>query len=328
MPIYDIYDDEHGHMYSVISKEYNTHLVKSASQEPKHFAWREEKKFALDTPDDIALSYLYFQKTASDVPEEVRYDIKTKLEKAASFHNLNWNHFHKEPVKVAEINPDQFALSIPLNKIPPTMKTKVANYIYNNHFSMYPLNTEENVKSANYMFPQGLDDFPQFKPLVAQKIAEAIGDVEKLKPQVAEWLPFSKTAMLEELDTRATVSGNSMFSDIAREFSTLEDTLETRAYMYKKMKTASTIQPEDARHSFQPPEKFLSGWKEDIVVKRDFKINNRSYPENLFKSKAASLAEYYPEIKSLCKKPVDLQDYLESLDNVDLDIIEGILRHE
>lgn len=329
--MFDIYDDEHGFLLKVIEREYDTKRIKTASltEEPRAFAWSEEKKFPIDTIPDIQMSYLYFQKTASDISPGIRELVERKIKTAAQFNNINLDDLHKERVLVAQIRPEEFAVSIPLNQLPPEMKSKVktANYIYNNNFSIYPLNNHENVKTANYMFPEGLEDFPQLQPVVAQRIAEKL-DPSALTAKVKAQMPFSKMAMIEELDARDSLSSGkvNVLSKIKTAFTNLPDTKDNRYQMYKIMKSASAVLLEDSKMNYSKPEKFLQGWVEDIPVSTDFIINNHRYNQKAFMKSASALREYYPEVYSLTRDPHKLKEYLESLENDDLDVIENILR--
>lgn len=196
--IIDIFDDANLSIYSMLEKEYEIpNIMKTASEsilnssreDKKTFALNSIKRFPLDTPSDIIMSHLYLSKTASNLSQDLidiateRITIASELMGVILPSKIKTASVEKNYV----ISTSDFAVSMPIKDLSDEFLEKNASFIYNDHFVLYPLNNEENIKKANSRFPQGLEeDFEPLRVEVAQKLASMI-DENELSPKVKEY---------------------------------------------------------------------------------------------------------------------------------------------
>jgi hypothetical protein len=119
-------------------------------------------------------------------------------------------------------NKEDFALAIPVWDLQNRdLVQKCASMIHNDYVLMYPIDTEENVKLANYYFPASLDGpFEVFRPKVARAIASKLHPIE-YSDSLIQYLPIPKQAALDQLEARKTAC-----PDLAQKYASLERFLD------------------------------------------------------------------------------------------------------
>lgn len=336
--IIDFYDDKQKLIFNIIDREFKLPTsVKTASledvaltrKEKKAFALPLEKKFPLDTAEDIILSHLYLKKTASRLDKSSASFAQNAINKAASFANVDLTNLNKKPVLEYEIDLKDFAIAIPKERLDIETRTKAANYIYNDHFCLYPLDTPENIKTANLMFPRGLEEFPELKPIIASKILDKV-DEDELSPRVAEYRPISKSAMLQQLELREALNPieeyPNAYSFLAKEFKTAPDTLANR------QKFASILTELDKRsgvanlpkRQYTGADKFLCGWEEDLEKRAHVIIDDREFSMKHIQKYASMMEQVYPESRHYIKSVDSFEKFLSNKNDHDLNVLKGI----
>jgi hypothetical protein len=206
--MFDIYDDVDRSLFKVIEREYEIpRAIKVASlrsdvRESKQiFAYPEENKYPMDTPEDLYTSYLYFQKTAHQLPPYAKTVVEDNLHRHADLLGLSLQAYKKEASMSYDKN--DFAVAIPVWDLQdPNLIQKCASMIHNDYMLMYPINTVENVKLANYYFPAGLEGpFEVLRPKVARMIASRL-EPDEYSDKLMKYLPVPKSAALEQLEVR------------------------------------------------------------------------------------------------------------------------------
>lgn len=211
MQIFDALDDINLTIAAVIQNEQDCPMfVKQASVEfgeaardnKEVWAWPEQKRFPLDTPNDIFWSHHYFKKTASYLPNNfVRQKVASAIASAVKITGVPVE-FAKQ-ITPASIPNESFALRLKAASCSEHLATQYKDFIRNGEICMYPLHTEDQVKMANANFPKGLDDsFEPLRPMVASAIAEKTASY-LLNPAVRDYLPMSFEQAAHELQSRA-----------------------------------------------------------------------------------------------------------------------------
>jgi hypothetical protein len=223
--MFDIYDDVDKSLFSVLEREYEippqikTAAMDSGVREDKEiFAYPEQNKYPMDTVQDLYTSYLYFQKTASNLPAYARTAVEDNFKKFANLCGLSLDLQKKEASEYFPVSREDFALAIPVwNISDQDLLQKAANMIHDDYLLLYPIDTEENIKLANYYFPASLNGpLEVFRPKVARAIAERLDPLE-YSDKLISYLPIPKSAALDQLEARKT-----SHPELAEKYASLE----------------------------------------------------------------------------------------------------------
>jgi hypothetical protein len=322
--IFDFYDDPQGLILKVIEKETKVpELIKSANTEigaagrssKTLFAWPDEKRFPMDTPEDIVMSHLYFEKTASHIHPSIRDTIADNLQRVADFMGVPLQSMEKTATARTEyeIETKDFAVSLPAKSLPDTFLEKYAHHVYQEHFVLYPLNSEENVKKANMMFPKGLDnELEFFRPFIAKDIANKLEAVPA--PRVQEYLPIAKSAAIEQLEYRVAV-----FPDHSDKYQGLLDQLHQEDTNFAKfasaLDSADTESGAKALYSrnFYGGMRYATGVVDDLPSHEMLEFNGRELPFTLLQKSASSLKPIYPNIEETLKDYGQSQEFFGNM---------------
>jgi hypothetical protein len=280
------------------------------------------QKFACDSPSDIWLSYHYLEKTASSLKPHVAKKAMDNIKKYASWMDVNLNSQEWEVVtKTAhEINPDDFAVATPVENLSEDFLAKNASYIYNEHFTLYPLNNDENVKKANFNFPNGLnDDLEGLRPQVARSINRKMASLNlNSSDKVKQYLPIKKSAAIQQLNHRAY-----KYNDYADEYIGLKDHLTDELSDEGLIKFASDLEDIDNKVGMSSvydsgvisPLRFLSGIEDDtdysgVMVKI---ASDRSYRFMNVLFKEANLKSIFPNATAdVFKSPQAFSEFIQN----------------
>lgn len=280
--VLDFYDDLDGSYYNVLEQEY--HIPDSlnrdsfeqgpnAKKEAGLFACQDLKAYPVDTPDNLLMSRLYFEKTASKLSDRQRFEALEKMEKMASFYGIDISIEPKEQKTASsyEYNPNDFGLAIPLvNVSSGNFLEKYASITYGSHLLMYPLRAQEEIHLANEHFPQGLnEDLEVFRPKVARAIAEKV-DPSSLSDVIKEYLPIPKSAAIDDINARAR-----LVPEFSGQYASLLPELDKASpdNPDQLLKIASALENHDINsglygnyfeNNLMPPVDLMKGIKDDI----------------------------------------------------------------
>lgn len=330
--IIDIFDDNSMvWLKSIIQRDFEIpDYVKKASIETgdegrklkKSFAAPElGNKFAMDTPADIWLSKAYLAKTANNISGYLVPKIEERLKENEALMGvdiqLKTKHASK-PVEIKyEVPLEKFALAIPKEKFASNFVDKFKNFFYrDDHLCLYPLNTPDQIKTANNIFPKGLvDELELFRPVIAQKIA-ALTPEENLSKNVQSYLPMSKSAALGMIETRI-----SNYPKFATEYSKLKaeiipgNELTKTAVALEKIDIASGA---NKYNQIISPKALLRGVYEDKienVYNTKVAYYNEEIPFNAFEVHKDELVRMFPDIIDYFE-PTKMASYLDGLPEV------------
>lgn len=330
--IIDIHDDIHGvfHTTQLKEKKASFDLGEAGRSDKKIFAWEEEKRFPLDTVEDIEASYIYFSKTASKIPYYERPLILDKIKKMASYADLDLNSIpiYQEPSKTASDNNEgldldplsDFSISLPKEQIGESIRQKYASFIYKDRFVLYPISSYELVKTANDNFPKGLEgELLPFRSFVATKIKEKCASYG-LEPSkaVEKWLPITKSAALEDMSLRQFLfpSHSSHYNLLSSKF-LVENSLPLPKFasLLEDLDRESGAYLEYSKNSIRTPQSYLAGVEEDPIVETSVEIllDKAPIPFHFIKKTASSLVEEFPFMKEAVGSQSSFQDIVDSL---------------
>lgn len=225
--MFDINDDVDKSLFAIIDREYEIpSQTKQASlgtsSDHKVFAYPEAQKYPMDTPNDIYMSYLYFQKTASNLPMYAKEYVEDNIRNYADLCGVSLELKSKQASTDRFVGKkEDFALAIPTWDIRDEyVKQKCANLIHNDYLLMYPINSTENVKLANHYFPKSLEGpLEIFRPKVARAIASRLDPLE-YSDTLKDYLPLPKSAALDQLEVRKVTA-----PEFASKYASLEELL-------------------------------------------------------------------------------------------------------
>ena len=320
--IFDIYDDPTGSVLKVIATERPIPgFVKSASfgigpvgrKTKKAFAWPEERRFPIDTPQDLYTSVLYFEKTANKIPSWKRQEIKEVLDEA-----VNLSGMYIEPVtKVASLEPEipieHFSIRIKAANLPADFRTKYADFIYMDNFVLYPMGNEAQVKEANALFPHGLDEeLEYFRPFIAQDIMKRLPADVNLNPKVANYAPIPASVVYDQLELRAYTAPH-----MAKHYEKLKDMLSLNPFNRAKFANfVSTVDKQAGLEylyntSLMNPDNFMRGIVQDTEKTAYVILNGNKYEFMNIQKAASNLEQYFPNIKPHLATPKAFISYVE-----------------
>lgn len=310
--ILDVHDDSLKVIYKQVQTDFAVpEFIKTANyelgdfgrSEKKLFAHPIEKRLPLDTESDVWMSAAYVEKNASQYTNFERSYIDREINRVATLMGID---LPKQKAKEAsyefEIPVDKFAISIPMKEIKDeTFLQKAANYAYNNHFVLYPLDTEENIKRCNNMFPIGLDgSFEAFRPKIASEIVNALPSDINPSQEVKKYLPLSKKSSLTQLEYRSLKAPK-----FASEYKALEPLLNNNTIAEYAAKLVSLDKQAGLGYlyssNFFEPMRFLNGIKDDTVIPEDKKIKlaGKELTHDFIIRKSASIENIFPELKEI-----------------------------
>jgi hypothetical protein len=207
--MFDFIDDKQKKLLRSIEREFHVpDICKQASLNTNRdskeiFAWEEERKFPMDTPEDLYLSYLYFQKTAHNIPEHIRDEIEKNFHDYAEMLGFSLELKPKTANVVETPAKSYFSVRVPINDIKDSrIIQKFASCIQGDEIVMYPMDTEEDVRLANMYFPMALDGpFEVFRCKVARDIADRL-DESALSQKVRDYLPLPPAVVQDQIEIR------------------------------------------------------------------------------------------------------------------------------
>lgn len=335
MKIFDIYDDNLGTIKQQLEIEYvwptflksaNFEIGEAGRAGLKVWAWPSERKFPIDNSADMIMSSLYFKKTAHQIKEPwLRAEIKSKIDLAMKLAGveeppLNPYTISNDAEPELGIALENFAVRVPETKVSDSMKQKYANYFYGDHFVLYPLDSYDNIKTANETFPSLLDEeLSVFRPFVAKEIAAQIEDPEELMPNVKAYLPLSKIAAVEDVKTRSL-----LYPALSDSYEELAEKLED-GRVDNLMKFATELESLDFKEGnpiplsydkhVRPAYQYLMGLQQD-----DQPVSIRVWddlpalPFSLVEKAASDIEENLHMFKGgLLEDPVECQALVDSL---------------
>ena len=331
MYITDFYHDVGGTVLDLINRDYHVPLLcKSAdfSGEKRIFAWPEKQLFPLDTPQDVILSRLYFDKTASSLSESEKSGILKRIYDAEDLYGVNSIPKKKSASikREYEYSPEDFAVSIPIWELRDrSVLSKHASNLYGDYLVAYPMNSVVNIKKANMNFPNGLDGiFESYRPHVARTIASKVSDAE-LMPAVREYLPIPKSAALDDMNKRlkyASEESKEIYNTLKYALDDMDASNVNRwVFLLKKADNDSGM---DSKYMYgvMPPESYFRLVYNDI--KGDglpIKCANAMIPYGMFLKKTATVSNVLPNADywmtsatklahGISQLDMDLQQYL------------------
>lgn len=308
--IYDVIDDPEKLYYVSIERDFSIpSFVKTANDgvldrnSKQVFAWESKSRFPLDTPEDVIMSHMYFEKTAHKIPYSDAVVIRQNINRVADFMNISFKPFVKAASVQLEIPLNDFAVSLPLIKVPSEVLSKYANHVYGDSFVLYPLDTPENVHKANTLFPNGLDnELEFFRPSVAQAIIEKTSSLG-ITPshKVLQYGPIPMSVVMDQLDYRILSN-----TEKTAEYQQLKDLLDSEVY-YTPVQLAEALSILDNQTNMMvthksanliPAKDYIRGVYEDRELDTTVTILDRSFPVELFSKLASSLSDMYPDAPS------------------------------
>lgn len=304
----DIFDDSNLSLFKVLDNEYDIPLsVKHASIAPgelnrnkkKIFADNVNKKFAMDTEEDMYLSALYLTKYAGADKENIVATLNRFSE-----YTGNPVCLVKKANVTAGTDPSKYAVHLP------------------DGLKMYPLHTEQLVKLANEHFPNKLDgDLEYLRPQVAQKIASMS---TKISPMVERYLPIKSKHANKDIDTRYTLTKDSNyigFKEII--YSGLLNNARSCELFSTKLAHL------DEKHGIQKyyGTDILDPSEYNRMVEADpmeYKSDNIDYSK--IYSKRAKVASTFPRIQDILHDPVQLEMWLSLSDPYTKEVFNCIIQ--
>ncbi len=322
--IIDIYDDSTGAVGKSLVKEGSMSEIPNISwgdagrSAKKLFAWESESRFPLDTIADIEQSSLYFSKTAHNIPYLDAVEIDKRIKRAAKFAGLSLQKSASSDLPVEkewDMRPEDFAISIPEEQVSEGIRNKWPEFLYNGHFCLYPLNSEENIKTANMLFPKGLDgDLKAFRPFIAMEISKRIEGMEEgLQQKVANYLPVEEQVAEDQLTIRAYHAPKQ-----ADKFEALRPLIRE-----SRIKFASALEALDIETGMTAlyasgkglvePLVFLGGVEREKEADADIRIfsDKRDLPFSMFEKNANEMIDYFPNLANALSSSIELQTKID-----------------
>lgn len=326
--IYDHLDDPQHLVFAVIAKEYDIpDFVKSASSEEdrsnkKLFAWEHKSRFPMDTAHDLALSHLYFEKTAKNIPLNEHSFIRENLDRVALLMGVDLpSRLQKAASVEYDIKLEDFAVSIPMSSF--SLREKYAKHEYNDHFVLYPLDNQESVKTANIRFPRGLDDeLEYFRPQVAQAIASHLPE-SSLSYEVKQYLPIPKSATIEQLDYRIgmNTSKTASYEALKRDLSDPNMTAILFSYALEKLDNSVGMAQLTKGANLLEGKRYIAGIYNDMNNPDNITILGRELPFNTLVKSASRLIDIYPNIEQWMQTPAAAQTCIDNFSQSEKELL-------